>query len=455
MIHQQSEPIAIVGTGCRFPGESSTASKLWELLRQPRDVASTIPNDRFSLESFYHPDGTHHGTTNVRQSYFLSENVRCFDTQFFGIPPAEAEPMDPQHRILMETVYDAVEAAGLTLEGLQGSDTAVYVGLMCSDYYLLQANDANFIPTYTATGIANSSASSRLSYFFDWHGPSMTIDTACSSSLVAVHQAVQTLRSRTSRVAVAAGTNLLLHAIPYISESKLNMLSPTGRSRMWDAGADGYARGEGVAAVILKTLSSALEDSDLIECIIRETGVNQDGKTKGITMPSAIAQASLIKDTYARAGLDLKNKNDRCQYFEAHGTGTPAGDPQEAEALSMAFFADEGHDPGDTLFVGSVKTVIGHTEGTAGIAGLLKACLALKHAIIPPNMHFNSLSPSVEPFYRHLRVVTSAQEWPVLSDETPRRASINSFGMSDFYYLVLYGDSYALKPCVVEKWVHW
>ncbi|KAI9783832.1 MAG: Type I Iterative PKS [Geoglossum umbratile] len=428
MTSQQPEPIAIVGTGCRFPGESSTASKLWELLRQPRDVASTVPNDRFNLERFYHPDGTHHGTTNVQQSYFLSENVRCFDTQFFGTPPAEAEPMDPQHRMLMETVYEAVESAGLTLEGLQGSDTAVYVGLMCSDYYLLQANDVDFLPTYTATGIANSNASSRLSYFFDWHGPSMTIDTACSSSLVAVHQAVQALRSSTSRVAVAAGTNLLLHTIPYISESKLNMLSPTGRSRMWDAGADGYARGEGVAVVILKTLSSALEDGDHIECIIRETGVNQDGKTKGITMPNAIAQASLIKDTYARARLDLKNKNDRCQYFEAHGTGTPAGDPQEAEALSMAFFADKRHDPGDTLFVGSVKTVIGHTEGAAGIAGLLKASLALKHAIIPPNMHFNSLNPSVEPFYKHLRIVTSAQEWPMLSDGTPRRASVNSFG---------------------------
>jgi hybrid polyketide synthase/nonribosomal peptide synthetase ACE1 len=435
MTSQQPEPIAIVGSGCHFPGESSTASKLWDLLQQPRDVASTIPNDRFNLDRFYHPDGTHHGTTNVRQSYFLSENVRCFDTQFFGIAPAEAEPMDPQHRMLMETVYEAVESAGLTLEGLQGSDTAVYVGLMCSDYYVLQAYDINFIPTYNATGIANSSAASRLSYFFDWHGPSMTIDTACSSSLVAVHQAVQALRSGTSRVAVAAGTNLLLHAIPYISESKLNMLSPTGRSRMWDADADGYARGEGVAAVILKTLSSALEDGDQIECIIRETGVNQDGKTKGITMPSAIAQASLIKDTYARAGLDLKNKNDRCQYFEAHGTGTLAGDPQEAEALSMAFFADEHHDPGDILFVGSIKTIVGHTEGTAGIAGLLKACLALKHAIIPPNMLFNSLNPNVVPFYKHLRVVTSTQQWPTLPDGTPRRASVNSFGMFNIHYL--------------------
>ncbi|KAL9044695.1 MAG: hypothetical protein Q9214_002185 [Letrouitia sp. 1 TL-2023] len=424
----QAEPIAVIGTGCRFPGESNTASKLWGLLQRPRNVAQRIPHDRFNLDRFYHPDGTHHGTSNVQESYFLTEDVSRFDTQFFGVPPAEAEPMDPQHRVLMESVYEAIENGGLTLEGLQGSDTAVYVGLMCSDYYVLQAQDLNHIPTYNATGIANSNASSRLSYFFDWHGPSMTIDTACSSSLVAVHQAIQALRSGISRVSVAAGTNLLLCPLPYISESNLNMLSPTGRSRMWDASADGYARGEGVAAVVLKTLSSAVEDGDHIECIIRETGVNQDGKTKGITMPSAIAQASLIKETYARAGLDLNNKDDRCQYFEAHGTGNPAGDPQEAEALSTAFFPNGSHDPEDKLYVGSVKTVIGHTEGTAGVAGLLKACLALKHATIPPNLLFENLSPRVEPYYKHLCIETSAKPWPKLSGRTPRRASVNSFG---------------------------
>jgi hybrid polyketide synthase/nonribosomal peptide synthetase ACE1 len=267
--------------------------------------------------------------------------------------------MDPQHRILMETVYEAMESAGLTIPRLQGSDTAVYVGVMCSDYYILAAQDFNVVPTYNSTGIANSNASARLSYFFDWHGPCMTIDTACSSSLVALHQAVQVLRAGTSRIAVAAGTNLLLAPLGYISESKLGMLSPSGRCQMWDANADGYARGEGVAAVMLKRLSDAIADGDQIECIIRETGVNQDGKTKGITMPSAITQAALIRDTYARAGLDLNEKRDRPQFFEAHGTGTPAGDPQEAEALHTAFFSTVNHDPQDVLHVGSVKTVIG------------------------------------------------------------------------------------------------
>jgi acyl transferase domain-containing protein len=430
-MYQRQEPIAIVGIGCRFSGESNTPSKLWELLRSPRNVASKIPSDRFNLQRFYHPDGRHNGTTNVKESYFLSEDVRRFDAQFFSIPPAEAEAIDPQHRVLLEIIYEAVEHAGLTIEGLRGSDTAVYVGLMCNDYAAIANRDINFIPTYSATGTAASNASSRVSYCFDWNGPSMTIDTACSSSLVALNQAVQTLRAGISRVAVASGTNLILDPGPYVSESNLNMLSPTGRSRMWDADADGYARGEGVAAVILKTLSSALEDGDVIECIIRETAVNQDGRTKGITMPSAHAQASLIRETYARAGLDPTNKSDRCQYFEAHGTGTLAGDPQEAEALSKAFFDHKNTDPNDILYVGSVKTIIGHTEGTAGLAGILKACMALKHATIPTNLHFNHLSPNIAPFYKNLRILNSPQPWPSLPDGVPRRVSVNSFGRFD------------------------
>jgi hybrid polyketide synthase/nonribosomal peptide synthetase ACE1 len=319
----RNEPIAIIGSACRFPGGSSTPSKLWDLLREPRDVLSYIPSDRFSAEGFYHTDGQYHGHSNVRQSYFLSENVREFDAPFFGVKPVEANATDPQQRLLLETVYEGIESAGLTVNGLRGSKTAVYVGLMCADYDTLLSRDTDSIPTYHATGTARSIISNRISYFFDWRGPSMTIDTACSSSLIAVHQAVQVLRNGDSRVAVAAGSNLILGPEQYIAESKLKMLSPDSRSRMWDADANGYARGEGVAAVILKTLSAALEDGDHIECLIRETGINQDGKTKGITMPSANAQATLIRDTYSKAGLDPTNPEDRCQYFEAHGKHFP------------------------------------------------------------------------------------------------------------------------------------
>lgn len=314
-----NEPIAIVGSGCRFPGEVNTPSKLWQLLKEPRDLLSQIPETRFNPDGFFHPDNAHHGTSNIRHSYLLSEDHRHFDTQFFGIKPVEAHSIDPQQRLLLEVVYESIEAAGLSIEALQGSSTAVYVGLMCGDYADLLGRDTSYFPTYFATGTARSIISNRISYCFDWRGPSMTIDTACSSSLVAVHQAVQILRSGESRVAVAAGANLLLGPEQYIAESNLKMLSPDGRSYMWDERANGYARGEGIASIVLKTLSTALEDGDDIECIIKETGLNQDGKTKGITMPSASAQAALIAATYAKAGLNASDPRDRPQYFEAHG----------------------------------------------------------------------------------------------------------------------------------------
>ncbi|KAI1766326.1 hypothetical protein GGR53DRAFT_464558 [Hypoxylon sp. FL1150] len=428
MASGKNEPIAIVGTGCRFPGGANTPSKLWDLLREPYDVSREIPPERFNVDRYYHKVGNHHGTTNVRRAYLLSEDVALFDNQFFSISPGEAEAIDPQQRILLEVTYEAVDSAGLTLSALHGSDTAVYVGIMCDDFRLQQSQDLDLLPTYNATGTASSNASSRISYFFDWHGPSMTIDTACSSSLIALNQAVRTLRDGTSKVAVACGTNLALFPFAYVTESNLNMLSPNGRCHMWDEKADGYARGEGIAAVVLKTLSDAIRDGDDIQCIVREIGANHDGKTTGLTMPSASAQAKLIRRVYDEAGLDPSNPNDRCQYFEAHGTGTPAGDPQEAEALKLAFFEGRRYDDDDVLHVGSVKTVIGHTEGAAGLAGVIKAAQALKHGLIPPNLHFNQMSPKVKPFARHLRIPTTVVPWPRVANGSPRRASVNSFG---------------------------
>ncbi|CAG8429195.1 unnamed protein product [Penicillium salamii] len=431
------EPIAVIGTACRFPGGADTPAKLWELLRDPHDVSSQIDTDRLSLDRFY---GTRQGRIMTQRSYFLTEKIDQFDAQFFGISPAEAEAIDPQQRILLEVVYEALEAAGVPVEDAQGSDTAVYIGQMCHDYQAMTGRDISGIPTYHATGTAASSTANRLSYFFDWHGPSMVIDTACSSSLVALHLAVQQLRSGGSTVAVAAGTNLILDPFFYISMSNLNMLSPTGQSQMWDAQANGYARGEGVAAVLLKPLRLALRDGDHIECVIRETGINQDGRTQGITTPSGITQAQLIRDTYRRAGLDPTPEN--CQFFEAHGTGTQSGDPQEAQAIHSAFFgkstAAESQGEGEgqgidqkkerKLWVGSIKTVLGHSEGCAGLAGLLKAGKALQHAEIPPNLLFRTPNPKLEGFMRHLQVPTSAAPWPSVPDGSPRRASVNSFG---------------------------
>ncbi|KAJ5722336.1 lovastatin nonaketide synthase, partial [Penicillium malachiteum] len=426
MTTANAEPIALIGSAFRFPGDSDTPSKLWELLRNPRDLLREVPEDRFDADAFHHPDGRHHGTSNVRHSYFLDQDPGEFDNGFFNIPAAEAEAIDPQQRILMETVYDSLCAGGQTIEELRGSPTSVFVGLMCDDWSGMMGRDIETYPQYGATGTARSIMSNRISYFFDWHGPCMTIDTACSSSLVAVHQAIQTLHSGESKVAIAAGANLILSPVMYVAESKLSMLSPNGRSRMWDKDVDGYARGEGIAAVVLKPLSAAIRDNDNIECIIRATGVNQDGRTPGITMPSGTAQAALIRDTYRRAGLDIEKPEDRPQFFHAHGTGTAAGDPEEAQAISAAFYSK--HDVEDKLYVGSIKTVIGHTEGTAGLASLIGTSLALQNKIIPPNMHFNTLNPKLEPYYHHLEVPTQCIPWKESFPGQPRRASINSFG---------------------------
>lgn len=432
------EPIAIIGTGCRFPGRSNNPSRLWDLLKEPRDLLSKIPSDRFSAEGFYNKDSSYHGNSNVRHSYFLDENVRQFDAQFFGIKPVEANATDPQHRLLLETVYEAIDSAGLKMADLHGSDTAVYAGIMCGDYESISLRETDSLATYHATGIARSIVSNRISYTFGLTGPSMTIDTACSSSLIAVHQAVQVLRQGDANMAIATGTNLILGPENYISESSLKMLSPTGRSRMWDDKADGYARGEAVAAVVLKRLSAAIADGDHIECVIRESGTNQDGRTRGITMPSQTAQANLIRKVYRKAGLDPRDPAQRCQFFECHGTGTLAGDPVEAEAISDAFFGiGNGNDDGSEsnrsisdspLYVGSIKTIVGHTEGTAGLAGIIKASLALQNKTIPPNMLFDNLNPNIERFYGNLQITTAAIPWPDVAPGQPRRASVNSFG---------------------------
>ncbi|PNY23690.1 LOW QUALITY PROTEIN: Hybrid Polyketide synthase-nonribosomal peptide synthetase [Tolypocladium capitatum] len=443
--YSPKEPIAIIGSGCRFPGHATSPRKLWDLLLSPRDITKQVPESRFNAQGFYDPDGEHHGGSNVTKAYFLDDDPRLFDSVFFNIAPREAEAIDPQQRLLLETVYEAMESAGLTLGSMRGSHTACYVGVMTGDYAEVVTRDPESFSQYMATGTSRALISNRVSYVFDWSGPSMTIDTACSSSLVAVHLAVQSLRNGESTVACAAGSNLILNADSFIGETSLHMLSPEGHSKMWDASANGYARGEGVAALFLKTLSKALEDGDRIDAIIRETGVNQDGRTQGITLPNPEAQAALIRSTYHRAGLDIDKSTDRCQYFEAHapylsitaasdtfrviGTGTQAGDPREASAIRQAFFPDDRSlESEHKLYVGSIKTVIGHTEGCAGVAGLLKVALSLKYKTIPPNQHFNKLNPSVAPSYKNLCVPTAPTPWPVVDGEEVLRASVNSFG---------------------------
>ncbi|EEA23761.1 hybrid PKS-NRPS PsoA [Talaromyces marneffei ATCC 18224] len=429
------EPIALIGSSCRFPGGCNSPAKLWELLKEPVDIVAEIPSSRFNSEGFYHENPEHPGTTNVTKAYLLDEDPCVFDNDFFGISAKEAESMDPQQRIILEVIYESLEYAGYSLSQLRGSSTGVFVGQMSDDYREMILRDADCHPQYTATGSARSILANRVSYIFDWKGPSLNIDTACSSSLAALHLAVQSLRSGESDMAVVAGVNLVFNPEMFSFLSSLHMISPSAQCRMWDASADGYGRGEGFAAVVIKTLSRALVDGDDIESVIRNTAMNQDGRSAGLTVPSAAAQTDLIKLAYARCGLDCEKEVDRCQYFEAHGTGTPTGDPKEAEGIYTAFFPH--HDPmqivlekvkNQKVYVGSIKTVIGHLESTAGLASLLKVSQAVKYGLIPPNLHFNLLNPDIEPFYHHLEVPTSLKPWPKLYPGAPRRADVNSFG---------------------------
>lgn len=422
------KPIAVVGTSCRLPGSVSSPSRLFELLQNPQDILRDLDPERLSLSSFQHCNGNYNETANVPyRSYTLDDSGLNFDASFFKISAAEAEAMDPQQRILLETTYEALEAAGYSLSQMRGSSTSVFVGAMTSDYHDIQTRDLDTISRWHATGTSPSILSNRVSYFFDLKGPSMTINTACSSSLVALHQAAQSLRSGDCTTAIVAGVNLLLDADTYLSHSNLQMLSPTSRCRMWDQDADGYARGEGCAAVVIKTLEQALEDGDDVECIIRDTAVNSDGRSPGITMPSTEAQTALIRRAYEGSGLDPVL--DKCQYFECHGTGTQAGDPVEAQAIQQAFYPNDAtFDPQDKMYVGSIKTLIGHLEGCAGLAGLLKAIMCLKNRTITPNLHFHHLNPNIAPFYEHLSVPTSNIPWPSVGPGHPMRASVNSFG---------------------------
>ncbi|KJR84205.1 polyketide synthase [Sporothrix schenckii 1099-18] len=444
-----SEPIAVVASSCRFAGGVTSPSKLWDLLRQPTDLSRNVPPSRFNVRAFFHPDGDYHGTTDSPKAYWLDDyqDIREFDAGFFGIAPKEAEAVDPQQRLLLETVFEALESAGYQLPQWAGKDVAVYVGAMTADFYSVSLQDDLTTSPYYATGNARSILSNRISYFYDFHGPSVTIDTACSSSLVALHQAVLGLRAGDCSAACVAGVNLMLTPEQFVVESSLHMLSPTGHCHMWDSRADGYARGEGAAVLFLKPLRRALADGDgpRIQALIRETGVNSDGRTAGITMPSPTAQASLIRATYTRAGLDITDPADRCQYFEAHGTGTPVGDPREASAIYSAFFkerddhSDKGNLAGASaksprpLLVGSVKTVIGHTEGAAGLAGILKVMLAMKNGQVPPNLHMEKLASTVAPFCTpapqgYLQIPTELMKWPAAKPGHPLRASVNSFG---------------------------
>ncbi|KAK9800099.1 hypothetical protein SCARD494_01892 [Seiridium cardinale] len=412
-------PIAIIGMACRFGGEATSPSKLWDLCAAGKDGWSLIPKDRFDVQSLYHTDKTRVGRSHVMGGYFMDRDVALFDAAFFNLASDVASGLDPQCRLLLETVYEATEDAGIPIEKLAGSNTSMYTGTFNKDYHEIQTKDAEVLPQSFLAGTGTAMLSNRISHFFDLQGPSMSIDTGCSAGLVAMHQGCQSIRLGESDVSIVGAASTLLSQDAFISASTIGAIGAEGKCYSWDTRASGYGRGEGVASLILKSVNAALRDGDNIHAIIKDTVLNQDGKTTTITSPSADAQARLIQDSYRRAGLDIAETG----YVEAHMTGTSAGDPIEAEAIGRTFGSSRKAD--DPILVGSVKTNIGHTEPVSGLAAVIKTTFALKNALIPPNLNYKEANPEIHLSEWHLQVPTTLTPWP---KNKPLRASINNFG---------------------------
>ncbi|MBI4470556.1 MAG: SDR family NAD(P)-dependent oxidoreductase [Acidobacteria bacterium] len=428
------EPIAVVGIGCRFPGKSNGPEAFWQLLSNGVDAVREVPPDRWKVKSFYDPEPGTPGKSYSRWGGFI-EGIDQFDANFFGISPREAACMDPQQRILLEVAYEAIENAGQSLDGMAGSSTGVFIGISTNDYAQIQSTieDRDAIETYTTTGGVMSITANRISYSFDLRGPSLAVDTACSSSLVAVHLACTSIWNRESKMALAGGVNVIICPEPFIGFSKLAMLSPEGRCKAFDASGDGFVRGEGAGIVFLKPLSRALADRDTIYALIRGTAVTQDGRTNGITVPSEVAQAAMLREACRRAGV----RPEKIQYVEAHGTGTAVGDPIETNALG-AILAENRAD-GSYCAIGSVKANVGHLEAGAGMAGLIKVALSLKHGLIPASLHLKDPNPLIH--FDKLKLRVQERLGPFLQNGEPVFAGVNSFGFGGTNAHILLSDA--------------
>ncbi|MDP7340250.1 MAG: polyketide synthase, partial [Vicinamibacterales bacterium] len=382
----RSEPLAIVGVGCRFPGASDPKA-FWRLLREGRDAITEVPPTRWDVDAWYDPDPDAAGKVSTRFGGFL-DGVETFDAAFFGITPREARSLDPQQRLLLETAWAALESAGIPPDSLRDSAGGVFVGIGGVDYFRrLAARPPDEIDAYMASGNAHSTASGRLSFQLGLRGPSLSVDTACSSSLVAVHLACQSLRRGECDLALAAGANVMLCPEVHVNHSRARMLAPDGRCKAFDSAADGFVRSEGCGVVVLKRMSDALRDRDPVLAVIRGSAVNQDGRTAALTVPNGPAQTEVMRAALREAQIEAAGVS----YVESHGTGTALGDPIEAGALAEVF----GGGRESPLLVGSVKTNVGHTEAAAGVAGLIKVVLALQAEEIPPHLHYQTPNPLI------------------------------------------------------------
>ncbi|WP_199694285.1 type I polyketide synthase, partial [Sorangium cellulosum] len=414
------EPIAIVGIACRFPGAPSPEA-FWALLRDGVDAISEVPADRWDVDALYAPDAAAPGKMSTRWGGFLPD-VDRFEPGFFGISPREAAQMDPQQRLALELSWEALEDAGILPASLRDTRTSVFFGAMWMDYSRVPGAVPEQIAQHTATGQDLSIVPARVSYTLGLLGPSVAVNTACSSSLVAVHLACQSLLRGESRLALTGGVNLLLAPESTIAMTKFGAMAPDGRSKAFDSRANGYVRGEGGGVVVLKRLSDALVDGDSIYCVIRGSAVNNDGFSNGLTAPSPRAQQGVLRDACAAAAVAPAD----VQYVEAHGTGTMLGDPIEAGALGAALGAGAGRPPERVLRIGSVKTNIGHLEAAAGIAGLIKVALSMRHRTLPPSLHFLQPNPHIAFEALRLRVQTTLESWE--GEQERLLAGVSSFG---------------------------
>ena len=414
-----AEPLAIVGIGCRLPGGIEAPAALWNALTQARDFIDEIPESRWSRSAFHHPDAAASGMSYSHWAA-LVDNPDEFDAAFFGITPREAQRLDPQQRWFLEAAWRALEDAGQRIEDLRGRSVGVYVGCSSSDYGEIQRRWHYHADLHTNTGAAVSLIANRVSYAFDFRGPSLVIDTACSSSLVALDIGARAINNGQCEAIIVGGANALFMPEATIGFSKATMLARDGRCKAFDARADGYVRAEGALALFLKPLGRAQADGDRIYACLLSTAVNQDGQTPGITVPSSLQQKAMIESAYGGI-VDPEWVGG----IEAHGTGTPVGDPIEAQALGTTL--GRGRSPDNALWIGSIKTNLGHLEPASGAAGLAKLALSLHHRRFPPNLHFQQGNPAIDFDGLGLRVVTSNEPWPVAPDGRCY-GGVNSFG---------------------------